>query len=493
MFYLGFDIGSSSIKASLVDASSGKAIATINEPENEMVMYAPEIGWAEQDPELWWKYVCQASHRILLENNITSDQIKGVGIAYQMHGLVLVNKHGELIRNSIIWCDSRAVAIGNQAFREIGEDACMETMLNSPANFTASKLKWVKENEPDVFDNVYKFMLPGDYIAFRFSGKINTTKSGLSEGVFWDFNSDQPAELLLDYYGINEDMIPDIVETFSEQSLISEIGASQSGLQKGTPILYRAGDQPNNALSLNVFNPGEVAATGGTSGVMYAITDSMKAKEGIKLNNFAHVNHQVQKPRIGKLLCINGAGIQYRWLKNILHLETGSYVEMNRLASDIGIGADNLQFIPFGNGAERIFDNKNIGTQICNINLNKHHQGHLCRAALEGIAFAFVYGMEILKRDHTEIKVIRAGNDNLFRSDIFSNTIATLIDQEIEIYNTTGAIGAARAAGLADGTFASFDELVSENDHVTTFYPLKDATPFKGAYQNWKNELQKII
>jgi xylulokinase len=335
-------------------------------------------------------------------------------------------------------------------------------------------------------------MLPGDYIAYRFTGKINTTISGLSEGVFWNFENDAPASFLFEYLGISEDLIPDLTDTFGHQGEVNDQGEKESEIAIGTPILYRAGDQPNNALSLNAFNPGEIAATGGTSGVVYAITDNLSVKESSRVNNFAHVNYKVGKePRIGKLLCINGAGIQYRWLLN--NLSVKSYEEMNHLALEIEIGSNGVCLIPFGNGAERMLNNQDIGTRLVNVNLNNHHKGHLCRAALEGIAFSFVYGIEILKSDGIQVGVIRAGNDNLFRSEIFASTIATLISHEIEIYNTTGAIGSARAAALHEGDYEEFGRHIIENDHVLTYKPFKDKTPYERAYAKWKQELESIL
>jgi len=491
-YHLGLDIGSSSIKAALVEIESGKSLGVVQEPREEMGMFAQKNGWAEQEPNDWWVHICKAITNLKEQYNINKNQIKGIGISYQMHGLVLVDKKGNPLRKSIIWCDSRAVETGNKAFAEIGEDKCAKYLLNSPANFTASKLKWVKENEPDIYKQIYKFMLPGDYIAYKFSNIINTTISGLSEGIFWDFKNNSVANFLIEHYGIDASLVPDIVDTFSMQSKVDAKGASESGLALGTPIYYRAGDQPNNALSLNVFNPGEVAATGGTSGVVYAVTDSLSVKESSRVNNFAHVNYQKNAAtRIGKLLCINGAGIQYRWLLN--NLAVSSYEEMNSLASEISIGSDGVYLIPFGNGAERMLNNKEIGTRIVNMNLNNHHKGHLCRAALEGIAFSFVYGMEILKSDGINPTVIRAGNDNLFRSEIFSNTVATLIGQEIEIYNTTGAIGAARAANLYTGDFKKFSKSIMDNDHIMTFLPFEDKKPYSEAYNNWKKELELIL
>lgn len=491
-YNLGLDIGSSSIKAALVEIESGKSLGVVQEPEIEMGIYAHKNGWAEQNPEDWWKHICNAIIKLKTKYNISEKQIKGIGISYQMHGLVLVDENGSSLRNSIIWCDSRAVQIGNKAFSDIGEENCTSQLLNSPGNFTASKLKWVKENEPNIYSQTHKFMLPGDFIAYKFSNVINTTVSGLSEGIFWDFKNDNIADFLLEHYGIDKELVPDIVSSFGIQSRVDKKGAQESGLEEGTPIYYRAGDQPNNALSLNVFNPGEVAATGGTSGVVYAVTDSLSVKESSRVNNFAHVNYNKgAAPRIGKLLCINGAGIQYRWLLN--NLSVSSYEEMNNLASEIPVGSDGVCVIPFGNGAERMFNNKEIGTRIVNLNLNNHHKGYICRAALEGIAFSFVYGMEILKSDDINPNVIRAGNDNLFRSEIFASTVATLIDQEIEIYNTTGAIGAARAANLHEGDFEAFSKSIMDNDHVMTFTPLNNKSSYIDAYTNWKKELGLIL
>lgn len=491
MYYLGLDIGSSSVKVAIVEAKTGKSLGSLHEPEHEMQIISLKSNWAEQDPETWWKHTCVAIKKIIRKTAVEPSKIFGIGISYQMHGLIIIDSEGNPLRNSIIWCDSRAVEIGNNAFSDLGETKCMTHLLNSPANFTASKLKWVKDHEPDLYDKIYKFMLPGDYIAYKLTGKICTTKNGLSEGIIWDYKSDTSANWLLKHYDIDPSLTPDIVSNFSNQGEITKEASNQTGIPVGVPITYRAGDQPNNALSLNVFNHGEVAATGGTSGVIYAVTNNLNSKESSRINHFAHVNYTKENPTIGKLLCINGAGIQYRWLRN--HSVENSYENMNRKASKIPIGCEGLAVIPFGNGAERMLDNKNIGTQFCNINLNKHSHGHLYRASLEGIAFSFVYGMEILKRDHATVRIIRAGNDNLFRSEIFANTVATLIGHEIEIYNTTGAVGAGRAVGLIDGNFDKFGENITKNDHVMTYMPLKNKGPYEAAYQFWKNELELFL
>lgn len=491
MYYLGLDIGSSSVKVAVVDASTGKNIASLHEPENEMEIQSLKNNWAEQNPNDWWSYCCIAIRRVIIEANVDSVKILGIGISYQMHGLVIVDKYGNPVRNSIIWCDSRAVEIGNKAYTDLGEEKCISSLLNSPGNFTASKLKWVKENEPEIYDRVYKYMLPGDYIAYKLTGDIKTTKNGLSEGIIWDYKNENKADWLLDYFGISKKLTPDIISNFTNQGKINSKASKETGLPIGIPITYRAGDQPNNALSLNVFNHGEVAATGGTSGVIYAVTKKLNSKESSRINHFAHVNYTTEDPKIGKLLCINGAGIQYRWLRN--NGIENSYENMNKKASKIPVGSEGVTVLPFGNGVERMLNNFNTGTQFNNINLNTHNFSHLYRAALEGIAFSFVYGMEILKNDNAEINVIRAGNDNLFRSEIFSNTVSTLIGHEIEIYNTNGAIGAARAAGLIDGDFNKFGEKITQNDHVMSYLPITNNDSYKIAYEKWKNDLEIIL
>lgn len=488
MYYIGYDIGSSSVKVALVEAATGKKIIALHEPQEEMAILALHKDWAEQDPEMWWEYIGVATKRAIKEANIDASKITGIGISYQMHGLVIVDAMGKPLRNSIIWCDSRAVAIGDAAFEALGGQKCADHLLNSPGNFTASKLKWVKENEPEIFSQVYKYMLPGDFIAYKLTGQMTTTKNGLSEGMLWDYKENKVATWLLDYYGIDASLTPTIVANFTNQGEVHAQASQEVGLPAGIPVVYRAGDQPNNALSLNILQPGEVAATGGTSGVIYAVTDQLKSKEASRINSFVHVNYTNENPTVGKLLCINGAGIQFRWLKN--NCQADSYEEMNRKASKAPIGSDGVVVIPFGNGAERMLNNRNIGSHFLNINLNKHGNEYLYRAALEGIAFSFVYGMEILKDDNAVINVIRAGNDNLFRSEIFSNTVATLIGHEIEIYNTTGSVGAARAVGLVDGDFEKFGENIIKNDHVMTYMPLQNKEPYVAAYENWKKELE---
>ena len=407
-----------------------------------------------------------------------------------MHGMVIIDKNQEVLRPSIIWCDSRAVQIGNEAFKGAGEDKCIAHLLNSPGNFTLSKLQWVKDNEPEIFKKVDKVLLPGDYIAMRLTGEATTTISGLSEGIMWDFKENRPADWLFNFMGIGTDVIPKIVPTFSNQGKVTKKAAAEIGLAEGIPVLYRAGDQPNNALSLNVFKPGEIAATGGTSGVVYAITESTITKESLRINNFAHVNYTKEAPRIGKLLNINGAGILYSWMQQQIASIGDSYQDMNKLAASVAIGSEGLRILPFGNGAERMLNNESKGARISNLNFNVHRKEHLFRAALEGIAFSFVYGINILKNDGVDLKVIRAGNDNLFRSDIFSNTIATLVDADIKIIETTGAIGAARAAGVSAGAFKTMEEAFSDSGHSKTYHPSRDKKNYQEVYGAWKRELE---
>ncbi|MGQ8335898.1 xylulokinase [Sunxiuqinia sp. A32] len=493
MYLLGFDIGSSSVKVSLIAGETGECISSSFYPKQEMKITAKQAGWAEQEPEQWWQNLKLALSDVLNESKVDPKKIDSIGISYQMHGLVMVDKEQQVIRPSIIWCDSRAAAIGEKAILEIGEEKCLQNLLNSPGNFTASKLKWVKENEPDLYARVHKIMLPGDYIAMKLSGDIKTTASGLSEGILWNFNENKVADMLLDYYGFDASFIPEIVPTFSVQGEVSEAAAKELGLAKGIKISYRAGDQPNNALSLNVLNPGEIATTAGTSGVVYGVSDEIKYDPKSRVNTFAHVNHTFDANRLGVLLCINGTGILNSWLNKNAGNGQISYEEMNQLASEIPIGSDGLSILPFGNGAERVLENKNPGSTFAGLNFNIHNKAHLFRAAQEGIVFSFKYGMDIMSTIGIEAKVIRAGKANMFLSPIFRETLAGITGATIELYNTDGSVGAARGAGIGSGYYQSPSEAFSNLKKLETIEPKQaDKAALEAAYDNWKKELERV-
>ena len=470
-YLLGFDVGSSSVKASLVDADNGKCAATAFFPEKEAPIMAVKAGWAEQDPQMWWENAKLSLKKIMAEAGVTGEDIKAIGISYQMHGLVCVDKELKALRPSIIWCDSRAVPYGEKAFQELGAEQCLSHLLNSPGNFTAAKLAWVKENEPDLYGKIYKIMLPGDYIAMRLSGTVNTTVSGLSEGMFWDFKNNQVADFLMKYYGFDSSLIADIVPTFAEQSVVSAEAAAELGLKAGTPITYRGGDQPNNALSLNVLNPGEIAATAGTSGVVYGVLGEVNYDKKSRVNTFAHVNHTNDQTRLGVLLCINGTGILNAW-------------------TSVPIGSEGVAIIPFGNGAERVLENKEIGCSINGVNFNKHNKAHLVRAAQEGIVFSFCYGMEIMQQMGMDIRKIHAGKANMFLSPLFRNTLAGVSGATIELYDTDGSVGAAKGAGIGAGIYKDSNEAFASLEKLQVIEPDEARrAEYLAAYAHWKEVL----
>lgn len=492
MYLLGYDIGSSSVKAAIVDARTGKTLGTAQYPDREMDILALHPDWAEQHPVDWWEAACAATRKLLDKTRIAPAELSAIGISYQMHGLVIVDGKGEVLRPSIIWCDSRAVGIGSRAFEKIGANYCLEHYLNAPGNFTASKLRWVRENEPEIFSKVYKFMLPGDYIAFRMTGEICTTASGLSEGVLWDFKENTVARRLLEYYDIPETMLPDVAPVFSKQGRLTAEAAAALGLAPGIPIGYRAGDQPNNALSLNVLRPGEVAATGGTSGVVYAVADRPMFDVQQRVNSFAHINYTPETPLTGVLLCINGTGSQYRWMRQHIGDPGLGYQEMEQLAASAGIGADGVCILPFGNGAERMLGNRAVGSRISGLHFNRHEKRHLYRAALEGIAFSFVYGMEVMQQMGIPVRLLRAGNDNLFQSAVFSNTLSTLVGAAIELIATTGAVGAAKAAGVSVGIYKSVEEAMEGGEVAGHYEPGGEKAAYEEAYEKWRAELSLL-
>jgi xylulokinase len=494
MYLLGYDIGSSSVKACLLDASSGNVVCSAFYPKEEMVIDSVRLGWAEQDTDTWWASLKFATAELLDKSGIAAVNICAVGISYQMHGLVCVDKNMQALRPSIIWCDSRARAYGNQAFDDIGHEQVLADLLNSPGNFTAAKLAWVKDNEPEVFGKIHKIMLPGDYIAMRLTGEIATTISGLSEGIFWDFRDSKISKTLLDYFGFDESIIPEIVPTFSVQSRLTKAAAQELGLSAGIPVSYRAGDQPNNAFSLNVLRAGEIAATAGTSGVIYGINEQISYDPQSRVNIFAHVNYSTQNPITGTLLCINGTGILNSWVKKNIANQNMNYAALNQQAAKIFVGSNGLTILPFGNGAERMLSNRELGCIIDGLNFNIHTDNHIYRAVQEGIVFSFKYGIDIMQSLGIKIHTIRAGNANMFLSPLFREALSTITGAVIELYDTDGAVGAARAAGLGAGIYKTSQDALSSLKCIDTIEPNITLTEeYQTAYQRWTNVLNKNL
>ena len=492
MYLIGYDIGSSSVKASVVCAETGQCVASAFYPKQEAEIIAHKPGWAEQDPESWWTYLKQCTQEVL--QGVPATEVGAIGISYQMHGLVCVDKDLKALRHSIIWCDSRAVPYGQEAFEALGSDYCLTHYLNAPGNFTLAKLAWVKEHEPALFERIYKVMLPGDYIGMRLTGEVCTTVSGLSEGIAWDFKENQSAHALLKHFGFPEKILPEVRPTFGEQGRVTASAAAELGLKAGIPVTYRAGDQPNNALSLGVLNPGEIASTAGTSGVVYGVNDQVSYDPLSRVNIFAHVNHEVAKPRLGVLLCINGTGILNSWMRRNLASPDISYAKMNVLASMAPIGADGVSILPFGNGAERMLQNKEIGCSIHGLNFNVHDQRHLLRAAQEGIVFSFKYGIEIMEQMGLKVSKIHAGHANMFLSPLFRETLASITGATVELFDTDGSVGAARGAGIGVGCYPTMQDAFIHLKKLDVIEPdVKHLEAYNEAYARWKNVLRNNL
>jgi xylulokinase len=491
MLVLGIDLGTSFIKASVYDSSTSSCIASIQYPETETPIISKQSGWAEQSPTVWWKNIQNAIILLHQQNKYNPEDIQAIGIAYQMHGLVCVDEHNELIRDSIIWCDSRAVGIGNTALSEMGEAYCVSHLLNSPANFTASKLAWVKQNEPELFSKIKKIMLPGDYIAMKLTGEISTTISALSEGIFWDFKNNCVSTTLMEYFGFDQNVIPDFKNSFDIHGQLSKEIAFELNLKEGIPVSYKAGDQPNNALSLNVMKSGDVAATAGTSGVIYAVTDELFFDKSYSVNTFAHVNYSTEKKSLGVLMCINGTGIAYKYIKQLLG-ENLTYEDLNAMASNVAVGSEGVVMLPFGNGAERIFNNKTIGSHLLNINFNIHTKAHIARAALEGIAFAFHYGLKIMTQNGIQLKVIKAPKANLFLSEVFTQTFVNITGLTVELYECDGSVGAAKGAAIGASFYKNVEEAFTENKPIAIYNPEKNEK-YLDSYKKWEHELHRFL
>lgn len=488
MLFLGIDVGSSSTKLSVLDGKTGKCVGALSYPESELAIESPEVGFAEQNPEVWWDCIQKGAAKLFASGKFDSKQIQAIGISYQMHGLVVVDADQKVLRPSIIWCDSRAVPLGSAALAEMGTDYCFGHLLNSPGNFTAAKLRWVQQNQPEIFSKIHKIMLPGDYIAMKLTGEITTTASGLSEGTLWDFKEQRVATELLSHWGIDAGLIPNLVPSFGEQGTVRADVAAALGLGPNVKVCYRGGDQPNNAFSLNVLEPGEVAATAGTSGVIYGVTDKPAADVESRVNTFLHVTSTAEKNRNGVLVCVNGCGRLYSWLRQTISAAgaTPSYPVLNGLAEQVAVGSDGLVFHPFGNGAERIFQNRNLGAQLRNLDFNRHGLGHMVRAAQEGIVFSLNQGFDVLKSLGGSCDVVRAGKGNMFLSDVFTQAFANTTQAAVELYETDGAEGAARAAALGVGFYASQKEAFGGLTRLGVIEPNAGLlAQYQDAYKHW--------
>lgn len=494
-YLLGIDVGSSSIKVSLVEAESGELAAAASSPATELAINARKVGWAEQDPALWWHHLKLALEQIKAADGPLAE-VCAIGIAYQMHGLVIVDKQHRPLRDSIIWCDSRAVSYGEEAFRQLGEQRCLDSLLNSPGNFTAAKLAWVKDVEPELFGRIHKIMLPGEYIGLCLTGEAVTTPSGLSEGIMWETRQNCPAGFLLDYFGFDHSVLGDVRPVFSDHGRVQPGAASELGLPAGIPVSYRAGDQMNNAFSLSVLEPGEAATTAGTSGVVYGVADAPLYDPLSRVNTFVHVNHGAVD-RYGVLLCLNGTGSLNQWLKRVLSGgDSGllDYQQMNLLAAEVSPGSDGLLIFPYGNGAERTLQNQDLGAVVEHLNFNIHTRSHLLRAGQEAIVFALHYGLEIMGGMGMEISTVKAGKANMFLSPLFRKTFATVTGATVELYNTDGSIGAARGAGLGAGIYTSFADAFANLKCEELIEPDGSlAGRYGELYLQWKQRLGTLL
>jgi len=489
---LGLDIGSSSVKASLLDAATGKVLASATSPtDRELPIEAPKPGWAEQHPDSWWEHVGHAVRHLGQNSTVPLSTIKAVGIAYQMHGLVLLDQKGKPVRPAIIWCDSRAVDVGAEAFQALGRDRCLQNLGNSPGNFTASKLAWVKRHEPEVFSQAACMMLPGDYIALRLTGERGTTFSGLSEGVLWNFSDEAPAHFLLEYFGISPSLLAPATPCFNPFASVRSEAAAELGIPAGIPVSYRAGDQPNNALALNALEPGEVAANAGTSGVVYGVSSAPAIDPRSRVNNFLHVNHTHAAPRAGILMCVNGTGAMYRWMRQVVG--GADYAHLNALAAESPIGARGVTVIPYGNGAERTLDNRTPGASINYLDLNRHSVGDLVRATQEGIVFALTYGLEIIRGMGFNPTRVRAGAANMFQSALFREAFACSTKLPVELFHTDGSEGAARGAGIGAGLFSAHEAFRGLNRSHVIEPDAERLSAYADSYSRWKETVTRVI
>lgn len=472
MAFLGIDVGTSSVKVSIV-GEDGVILASATAPaSSERAINSPNPNWAEQNPEDWWEDAQQAILNLPLEARL---QVEAIGIAYQMHGLVLVDSQFQPVRPSIIWCDGRNIQESQILAESLGLDALENRLLNKPGTLTLAKLAWVAEHEPETLAKAHTFGLPGDFIAYKLTGEWSTTKSGYSEMVGWDFGASIPFEEGFRKAGWKLPL-PEARPNLEEGAPIQKVIAEKLGLPPSARVTYRAGDQPNNAFGLGVLQQGETAISAGTSGVLYGIGDSSPGlHEGI--NRFLHVNSQ-----IGVLMCLNGVGSALAFARRTW-FQNQSYEALSELASQAN--PENCPyFFPFGNGAERILSERAF-SGFTELDFNRHNLPELARSVFEGIAFAYRLGSEKMEKAGCLSKVVNGTESGLLKSSFFAQLLANELQVELILSEGDGSTAAARGAALG------IKKILPKPAPLKRYLPTSPANHER--FSHWHKILEKFL
>lgn len=459
-YLLGIDIGTSGTKTVLFNEMGDTIASAIG----EYPLYQPHIGWAEQEPEDWWQATVDTIKQVLDTSGVNPADIKGIGLSGQMHGMVLLNKEGNVLRSSIIWCDQRTQEECHKITEIIGKERLIEITAN-PAltGFTASKVMWVKNHQPDIFEKIYKILLPKDYIRYKLTGEFATEVSDASGMQFLDVPKRTWSGEILNKLGLDYKWMPAVYESQEVSGKVTKKVAQLTGLAPGTPVVGGGGDQAAGAVGNGIVKPGVISSTIGTSGVVFAHMDEVNIDPRGRVHTFCHA-----VPNTWHVMGVTqGAGLSLQWMRNNFgaaerelaeFLDIDPYELMTKEAQKAAPGCEGLIYLPYLMGERTPHLDPYAKGVFFGLSA-KHGRNEMIRTVMEGVAYSLRDCLEIIKGMGVSVSEVRAsgggGKSSLWRqmqADIFNNPITTINSSE------GPALGAALLAGVGTEVYNSVPE-----------------------------------
>ncbi|MGD0987977.1 MAG: xylulokinase [Candidatus Sulfotelmatobacter sp.] len=484
-YFLGIDIGTGGTRALVID-ESGKVISSSAEEHRPFA--SPHIGWAEQDPADWWRACGLATRKVLTQSGICSEQIACVGFSGQMHGAVLLDSQGQVVRPALIWCDVRTQKQADELTATIGAERLRQLTCN-PAlpNFTLTKCLWVRENEPENWGRVRSLMLPKDYVRYRLTGERATDLADASGTLLLDVAHRRWSQEILDFVQMDSALLPALYESPEICGRVSEAGAAATGLLSGTPVVAGAGDQAAGAIGIGAVSPGAVSATIGTSGVVLAATNLPALDPEGRVHSFCHglANRWLV------MGVTQAAGLSLRWFRDqfgAINGHTDSYEDLTRMAAKVPAGSDGLLWAPYLMGERTPYLDATARGMLVGLTAS-HTRAHVVRAILEGVAFSLRDTFTIFDQIDVPVKSIRLGGGGArsalwrqIQADVYGHAVETVAVEEGAAY------GAAILAGVGAKVWSTVDAACAAVVRVaaTTAPNVRDSRVMSRAYESYR-------
>ena len=493
-YILGLDVSTTGSKALLID-TTGAVMGTASSPHT---LSTPKPLWSEQDPEMWWEAVSNSIRNLIAQTGVDPKEIDAVGLTGQMHGLVLLDAQGEVLRPAILWNDQRCQAQCDEIHERVGKEKFIQISGNvALTGFTAPKILWVAENEPHVYARVSHVLLPKDYIRYKLTGELAMDKADGSGTVLFDLKARDWSDELLETLDIPREWMPPTFEGPQITGEVDEMAASLTGLMKGTPVTAGGGDQAAGAVGVGAVEPGIVGLVVGTSGVIFATTPAPLIEPEGRLHAFCHAAPGLWH-FMGVMLSAAGS---LQWYRDTL-APYMSFDELLREAESVPAGSEGLLFLPYLSGERTPHPDPLARGAFIGLTL-RHSRGHMTRAVLEGVAFGLKDSFNLIRNAGLEqISQVRASGGGT-KGALWRQILADVLESELVSVNTTegGAFGAALLAGVGVGAWSDVATACRETIHITgkttpntaNFQAYRDAYEiYRGLYPLLKDTFQQL-